>query len=147
MRLFPPRPFNKNSPHRLGRGGKEVPAAIPVLCFVAIYKAKIGFMYQRCSLQRLARFLVRKPRRRKFAKLVVYKGQQLFARRRIARLDLQQDLRGISHDSGRLRFSALYLNKPRRDLPSRRFFQRVEAQVVGPLSTAAKIDGTPISLL
>jgi hypothetical protein len=77
--------------HGLGRGGKEMPAAVPMLNLACIHQANVRVMDERSGLERLAWFLLSQLSRRQFAQLVVHKRQELLGRERITLLDRQQD--------------------------------------------------------
>jgi hypothetical protein len=62
---------NEDAAHRLGRGGEEVPAPVPVARLDAADQPEIGLVNQGGGLERLARLLLRQARRREFPQLVV----------------------------------------------------------------------------
>src|SRR5262249_36762401 len=42
--LFAAGDFDEDAPHGLGRGGEEVPPAVPVLCLLEIHNPYVSFM-------------------------------------------------------------------------------------------------------
>lgn len=74
---FPPRIFDENSPHCFRRGGKEVPAAIPVRGLLDVHQPDVGCVHERGSLKRLSRLLVYQPLRRQPPQFIVNQRQKL----------------------------------------------------------------------
>jgi hypothetical protein len=56
--LFSPGILNEDSPHRLGGGGKEVAAAVPVLCLIHIDQTQVGIMHEGRGLESLPGFFL-----------------------------------------------------------------------------------------
>ena len=94
---FLPCAVNQNAPHRLGRGGEEVPPAVPFLGFVHIHKPDVGLMNQGRGLECLARLFLGQLGRRQLPQLVIDQGQELFGGERVALLDRGQDACDIAH--------------------------------------------------
>lgn len=87
----------KNAPHRLGRRGEEVAAAVPTLSVFDINESKVSFVHQGRGLQRLARRFVCDLLSREPSQLVVDDRKQLHSSLRIAMLDGGQYLGDIGH--------------------------------------------------
>ena len=82
-----PSAFDQDPPHGLGSGGKEVPAAVPMLHAVDVNEPKVGLMNQRGGFERLAGLLLGQLLRGQLAELVVDQRQELLGRLRVALLD------------------------------------------------------------
>jgi hypothetical protein len=89
----------EDAAHGLGRGGKEVAAAIPVLGLFDINQPQIDFMNQGGGLQGLSRFLLSQLLGRQFAQLVVDQRQKLVSGFRVALLDGVQNQSHVAHRS------------------------------------------------
>ncbi len=76
LRLLRERLVDEDAAHRLGRGGEEVAAVVPVPRAVA-HETEVSLVDQRRGLERPARPLPRHPRRGELAQLVVDGRQQL----------------------------------------------------------------------
>ena len=98
---LPARVIDENPSHCFGCCPKEVPSAVPMLAVVAVNQPQIRLMYQRSRLQRLPWFFQSQPLGGEFAKLFVNERQQLVGGRRVALLNLSQDLCDIAHDRTR----------------------------------------------
>ena len=85
----PPGILDKDSPHRLGRGAKEVSTAVPMLSLLDIHEPDIGLMHQRRGLQRLTRFLLSQLGGGQLPQLLIHQRQELFGGTRVARFDLR----------------------------------------------------------
>ena len=46
--------FDQDAAHRLGRGGEEVPPAVPMPCLVHVHEPNVGFVNQGRGLEGLA---------------------------------------------------------------------------------------------
>ena len=88
---------DQNPPHCFGGGGKEMPAAIPVLTLFTAHEPQIDLVHQRRRLERLARRLLRHLLGGQSPQRIVDQRQQLLRRVRIALLDGGQDLRDFVH--------------------------------------------------
>src|SRR5438105_3179866 len=75
--LLPSGVLDQNSPHRLGRGGEEVAASVPMLPAPITDQAKVRLVNQGSRFQRLPRLLLGQALRGQPAQLVVNEGQQL----------------------------------------------------------------------
>jgi hypothetical protein len=89
--------FHQDSPPCLGRGGKKMASAVPVLRLLHVHESDVGFVNQSGGLQSLAGLLLGHPLGRQLAQLLVDKRQQLTGRLRIALLDGGQDARDVVH--------------------------------------------------
>src|SRR5262249_41952288 len=95
--------FDENTPHRLGSGGEEMAAAVPVrlsgplLTLRALNKSDVCLVNQGRRLKRLTWFLLCQFLRRQPAQLVVHQRQQLLRGVRIALLDGGQDAGDVGH--------------------------------------------------
>ena len=96
-RSFSASSLNENAPHSLGRGGKEMTPAVPLLLLVHIHQPHIRFMHQCRCLQGLTGLLLRKFLSRQLAQLLIDEWQKLLGRVRVALLDGIQDLGDIAH--------------------------------------------------
>ncbi len=61
---LPASAIDHNPAHGLGRGGEEVPAAIPMLDLFGIDQSNVGLMHECSRLERLAWFFLRQPSHR-----------------------------------------------------------------------------------
>jgi hypothetical protein len=89
------RPFDKNSSHRLGCGGKEVTAAVPVV--IRSEQSQIRLVHKIGALQRLAWCFACELFAGQPAKLLVDKRQQLICGVNVPRLDSLQKLGYFAH--------------------------------------------------
>jgi len=87
----------QNPPHRLGRGGKEVAPAVPILRLFAADQPQVRFVHQGGRLQRLAQLLSSQPIAGELAQFVIHEREQLAGSRRITGFNLMQDLRDVAH--------------------------------------------------
>ena len=60
-----------DAPHRLGRGGEEVAAAVPRLGLLHVHQAQVALADQGGRLERLPRLLLRQPLGRRLAQSLV----------------------------------------------------------------------------
>ena len=97
QRLLAARALDQDPPHRLGRGGEEVPPTGRRPSAIAIDQAQIGLVHQRRGLKRLARCFAGHHPRRQLTQLVVDQWQQLVSRPRLTPLDRFQDSRHLAH--------------------------------------------------
>ncbi len=83
--------LHKNPPHRLGRRGKEMTAAVPALRLriVGANQPQVRFVHQGSRLQRLARLLLSEFRGSELTKFVVDQWQQPLGGVWITVLDLR----------------------------------------------------------
>ena len=85
---------NQDTPHGLGRGGKEVAAVFKML---AAGQAEVGLVDQRGRFERLAGPFLRQFPRGQLAQLVIDQRQKLLRGRRVAGLDLGKDAGDVGH--------------------------------------------------
>jgi hypothetical protein len=90
--------LDKNASHRLGRSGKEMAAAVPVLGGIWPNQSQISIVDQGGRLQRLAGLLMTQPLDGQLSQLVIDQRQQLFSRLRITLFNRAQDSRDIAHE-------------------------------------------------
>ena len=95
--LLAPGLLDENAAHGLGRGCKEVAAAVPVLDLVGIHEPEVRLVHQRRGLERLPGLLLRQFVCRKFSQLLVNKRQEMLGGVRIAALDGRQDSGYVAH--------------------------------------------------
>src|SRR5262249_53056399 len=88
---------DEDPPPGLGRGGKEVGAAVSVLGFFPIHQAQICLMHECRRLKRLPPAFVVPLLRGERAELVVDQGQELRGGVRVPLLDGGQDTRDVGH--------------------------------------------------
>jgi hypothetical protein len=91
-----PRGLDQDAPHRLGRGGEEVPAAAPSWV-LRPHEPEKGLVDQGGGLERLAGLLLSQFLRRQPAQLVVDQRQKLRSRVRLTLLDGRQDVGHVRH--------------------------------------------------
>jgi hypothetical protein len=89
--------FDHDAAHGLGRGGKEVAAAVPVSRLLYVYQPQVGLVNQGRRLQRLAGLLLSEFLRRELAQLLVDQGQELLGGVRIASFNVGQDAGNLIH--------------------------------------------------
>src|SRR5262249_55572400 len=97
VRLLVARVLDEDAPHRLRRRREEMPPAVPLLRPLLIDETQVRLVNQRRRLECLSRLLLRQPRRRQLAQLVIDQRQQLLRRRRVALLDGRQNPRHVTH--------------------------------------------------
>jgi hypothetical protein len=88
---------HEDAAHGLGRGGKEVAAAVPVLRLIHVHQPHVSLVDQGRGLKRLAGRLLGEPVRGQPAQLVVDQRQQLFGRVRLAVRNGVQDAGDLAH--------------------------------------------------
>ena len=129
----PPCLFDQDPPHRLGRGSKEMAAAVPVLGLVNVHQAQVRLVNHGRRLEGLAGWLVGQLLGGKAPKLGIDQRQQLSGHLGVALLDRHEDPRNFE-DLGRQSSRAIHSchghDRPR-NLP----LSRLE-----PIETAAKAD-------
>jgi hypothetical protein len=91
------RGIDQNSPHRLGSGGKEVAATVPVSNSVCVHQAQIRLVHQSRRLKRLSGLLLGQLLRRQFPKFIVDEWQEPFRSERIALVNRGKNLRHVAH--------------------------------------------------
>jgi hypothetical protein len=85
--------FDENAAHGLGGRGKKMSAVIPRLPGIGPDQTEIGFVDQRCRLERLPWLLVRETVSGELTQLIVNQGQQLLGGVWVALFDLTQNPR------------------------------------------------------
>jgi len=93
--------FNQDPAHRLGGGGKEMAATVPVLDHVGIDQSDIGLVDQGGGLERVARFLPRQLLTGELAEFLIDQGQELLSRLGLALFDRREDASYVFHRNGR----------------------------------------------
>ena len=84
--LLAPRVLDEDAPHGLGRGGEEMPTAVPIARGLT-GQTQVCFVDQRSGAECLARLLLRQSPRGQAAQVVIDQRQKLAGGLRIAVLD------------------------------------------------------------
>ena len=82
-RILPANGFDQNPPHRLGRSGKEVSPAVPVLSLLDVHQTQIRLVDQTGRLQRVVCRFISHPCFGQPSQLVIHQRQQLIGSSRI----------------------------------------------------------------
>ena len=80
LSVFAASTLNKDATHRFGGGSEEVAARIPALRLVTIHELQVGFVDERCGLQRLPRLFLSQLRCSESAELLINQRQELLGR-------------------------------------------------------------------
>ena len=94
---FSARAVDQDAPHGLGRGSKEVAAAVPVLGLVHVHQTEIRFVDQGCGLEGLAGLLAGEFLRSQAAQLTIDQGEKLLGHLGVALLDCREDPGHFGH--------------------------------------------------